>query len=449
MQTTIPGRSVAIFKINAKFVNGSLCFTPSVDEVREMLYQRLSDGIRMIYSQENISDDESFKVYMSTLDDETEKEEGKVNPLKTIEETSELVLRKEQISNVLESAFAQLNDYSKEMQPFIKIYQEHCARDFSKLEGQQDQVYRMWVDQFEKDKAIITESLDDIKTLGIISVDANELKASILLKPKESRRKMEEIIPIHSEAIINYLLKKMKDIDEGILASSHADIDKYVSHKKFLEEHRKNTDEYDEQLLKARCLHGIMLDFQMQLSNKRRKELESLDNKWKNVKEKLKLSAEKWESLESTQKAILAKKVPEMREELNKLIVDLDSEKYYKKTETPQTIVENLVAIQGKISNCRSLCEKIEENEAYLQMTKDDFPEQLVLNEKHTHLLKFWTDQQFWSEKKLEWFQTQIKVVETEVIKQKIIEMKNCAKEAEIVLSTKYERNLEIAKVFY
>jgi hypothetical protein len=63
-------------------------------------------------------------------------------------------------------------------------------------------------------------------------------------------------------------------------------------------------------------------------------------------------------------------------------------------------------------------------------------------------LHKFWQDQLFWSEKKTEWLQTQIKIVSIEDMKKKIEQMKTVAKDAEAKLMDQCERKFDFAKKF-
>eukprot|EP00829_Urostomides_striatus_P002693 TRINITY_DN12953_c0_g1_i1.p4 TRINITY_DN12953_c0_g1~~TRINITY_DN12953_c0_g1_i1.p4 ORF type:complete len:109 (+),score=56.12 TRINITY_DN12953_c0_g1_i1:39-329(+) len=71
--------------------------------------------------------------YMSTLESSDDNQEGKFNPLKSIADTSEFLQKKGEIDDVLDVAFSQLGKYEIELQPFIKIYRDHCPRDFSCL----------------------------------------------------------------------------------------------------------------------------------------------------------------------------------------------------------------------------------------------------------------------------------------------------------------------------
>jgi hypothetical protein len=435
-----------IFKVSARFTSEEVSFSPTVAEVKMMLSQRLSDGIKMIYSRPLLSDDKDFKEYMSALDENDEKEEGRMNPLKSVEESEELVQRKEDIEGVLNGAFAQLEEYKKELQPFIKIYKDHCARDFTELEGKQDQEYRMWVDEFDLHGRTVKETLEDVKVLGIVSVETAELKNAILAKPRESREKMAQIIPQHCGLIVERLTQKMKEIDAGITTTTTWTIDEYVAYKRFLEEHRRNSDDYEEQLRKAKSLHEIMSTSGMHIG-KQKKELESLENRWKNVKERLKQSNDKCEAAESGQKANLVKSVPDMAKYLEDLWVMLDAEKFYKKTEAPATVVEDLQAIENKIKEAEARCQKINEHQSYLQIPKDEIGDIARLKEKHLHLLKFWKDQLHWSEKKADWFQKQIKQLDIEVMSATIHDMKETAKNAETTLHS-FEIAFDIAKVF-
>ncbi len=413
-----------------------------------MLSQRLSDGIRMICSRPMLADEEKFKIYMSTLEEGDEKEEGRINPLKMVEESEDIRMKKKEIEEVLDVAFRQLDVYKKDLVPFIAIFQKHCELKFDQLEGQPDTMYRIWVEQFEKDKIHVSDKLEETKVLGIITVDSSEMKNTIMKKPKDSRDNMEKIIPTHSSIIIRSLMEKMKIIEDGILSTKTWTIDEYVKYRKFLEEHRKNSDMYDEQLSKGKSLHAIMSEFQMRLSNKGKKELETLESKWKSVKAKLKESFEKCEAAEGAQKAALIAKGQEMNNTLKSLINELDADKFYKKTESPATIVEDLANIEVKIQNAEEACRKIEENELYLQTPKDDFEDKKRLKSKHEHLKKFWNDQAFWHEKKVEWCQTQIKAVDTEALSKRITEMREVAKNAELILRTELEKDFIIAKEF-
>ena len=438
-----------MLKVAARFAGDELAFSPTVAEVKEMLSLRLSDGIRMICTRPMLADEAKFKDYMAALKDEGDKEEeGRINPLKMVEESEDIKTKKKDIEDVLDVAFRQLENYQKDLLPFIAVHKKHCELDFSRLEGQQDTMYRIWVEQFEKDRNLVSDKLEETKVLGIISVDASEMKRTIVKKPKDSRDNMEKIIPTHSSIIIRNLMEKMKIIEEGILSITTWNIDEYVKYRKFLEEHRRNSDTYDEQLSKAKCLHAIMSEFQMRLSNKGKKELETLESKWKNVKEKLKVSFEKCEAVENQQKAALTAKGQEMNNRLKTLIVELDADKFYKKTEAPVTIVEDLAGIETRIQNAEEECKKIQENQLYLQTPKDEFDEKARLKNKHEHLKKFWNDQAFWHEKKAEWCQAQIKMVETEVLSKKVFEMREVAKNAEQVLKVELERDFTLAKEF-
>ena len=392
-------RVIPIFNIKARFKNGKLNFYPDVDEVKTVISKRLGDGIKMIYTRPMIADDPFFEVYMSTLENEEEKDEGRTNPLKTIEQTDEIMHRKQQISDVLEGAFDQLETFSKQIEPFIKIYSDHCSRDFDKLEGQEDTIYRTWVDEFEHDKVYIYENLEETIVMGIIKIDATELKKELLKKPEQSRNMMEKLIPIHSKVIVDRLMSIMKEIEDGIISGKMVEIDDYVEFKKFVEKHRSQSEEYEEQLKKAKSLHQIMLDNRMDLSNTYKKELSSLETKWKNVNEKLKQTYEKCESMEASQKSALLRKVPEMKEKLNSEIEELDKELFYQATTSPNTIVDKLLQIEENISTYSKLCEKIIDNETYLQIPKDDFDELSILIDKHHQLLRFWREQKIMARK--------------------------------------------------
>ena len=185
-------QNMSLFRVSAIYESNTLKFSPTAAEVKEMLFQKLTDGTKMIYSRPMLADEEKFKIYMSTLDEGEDKDEGKINPLKTIEESEEVRKLKAKIEDVLDVAFSQLESYDKDLVPFIKVYNEHCALDFKKLEGQPDPVYRLWVEQFEKDKIYINEKLEGDKVLGVISVDAKPLKDTIAKKPKDSRDQMEK-----------------------------------------------------------------------------------------------------------------------------------------------------------------------------------------------------------------------------------------------------------------
>jgi len=418
-----------------------------------MLTEKLSDGIKMICSRPMLADEEKFKVYMSTLEEGDEKEDGRINPLKTVEESEDIKLKKIEIEKVLDEAFMELEVYQKDLLPFIKIHQDHCALNFDKLEGQTEVAYRQLVEKIDLDKVNIAQKLEENRILGIISVDATEMKITIMNKPEESRKSMEVIIPTHCAKIVWTLMEQLKVIEKGLTPASSEpmnvwEINMYVNYKKFLEEHRRNSDNYDEMLIKAKSLHVIMGEFKMKLSNKSKKELETLESKWKNVKEKLKSAFEKAEAAESAQKAALAKKVPSMHERLNDILKLLNDEKFYKKTESPQTIVKDLMEIQKKITIAGEDCKKIEDNEIYLQVPKDDFSESELLDKKFNHLLVFWTDQSFWHEKKSDWYGTQIKKIDTKEVSEKISLMKTNAKAAETYLKEKFELDFAIAKEF-
>ena len=444
-------RIMPIFKVNARFENDELRFSPTVAEVKQMLTQRFADGIKMIYDRPLLADEEEFKIYMSTLESSDDNQEGKFNPLKSIADTSEFLQKKGEIDDVLEVAFSQLGKYEIELQPFIKIYRDHCQRDFSKLEGQTEGVYSRWVEEFEADKTNITDNLLEDKILGIISVDAYDMKQSILKKPKDSREMMEKIIPDHSDIIISNLKTKMGIIENGIVPTAGEDVDEYVKNKKFLEEHRRASDEYEEEILKAKALHGILSANQMRISQKRKKELDTLDSKWKYVKDKLKQTYEKYEAAEGQQKAKLQKKVPEIREKMQAMLDELNNEKYYSKTDNPTIIVEDLLSKKETINHYEIICNKIEENETYLQLPKEDFHDpggiSEKLGEKHLHLFKFWKDQQIWHDKKAGWEQKQIHEVNIEEMNKMICEMKDNAAAAAEKIKQMSEKEFTIAEV--
>eukprot|EP01022_Parablepharisma_sp_SALTPOND_P018182 TRINITY_DN2960_c0_g1_i1.p1 TRINITY_DN2960_c0_g1~~TRINITY_DN2960_c0_g1_i1.p1 ORF type:complete len:2343 (+),score=376.94 TRINITY_DN2960_c0_g1_i1:1637-8665(+) len=442
-----------IFKVNAKYTDKTLKFSPTVAEVKQMLKQKLSDGIKMVCSRPMLADEDKFKIYMSTLEEGDEKEEGRINPLRTVEESDDLKAKEKEIEEVLDNAFKELEVYKKELLPYIETHEKHCALNFNELEGQPDPVYRRWVESIDVDKDYIIRKLEETKTLGIISVDSSDMKKQILCKPDESRKTMEQIIPKHSGNIVESLMGVIKAIEKDIVPNNSEpvanwNIDEYVSYRKFLEEHRRNSDSYEEQLDKAKSLHNIMSEFKMSLSSSNKKALETLVSKWKASKERLKNSYEKCEAAESAQKSALAKKVPETRELLKSLLAELDAEKFYKRTEAPAAIVEDLAKIEAKIQNAENLCKNIEENQVYLQVAKDEFEEKASLREKHMHLSKFWADQLYWHENKAQWYQTQIQDLTKNDFAKKILEMKEVAKEAEAVLRVNYELNLDIAKVF-
>eukprot|EP00831_Metopus_contortus_P035035 TRINITY_DN2789_c0_g1_i3.p1 TRINITY_DN2789_c0_g1~~TRINITY_DN2789_c0_g1_i3.p1 ORF type:complete len:167 (+),score=49.73 TRINITY_DN2789_c0_g1_i3:169-669(+) len=131
-----------IFKVTAKFKDGVLSFSPSVGEVKTMIGQRLSDGIRMICNRPALSEEEELNKFIITLEEGKDRDEGKINPLQTVQDNEELKKKRKQIEVSLDQAFAQLQEYEKELIPFIKIYNIHSALDFSKLQEKDDPVYR-------------------------------------------------------------------------------------------------------------------------------------------------------------------------------------------------------------------------------------------------------------------------------------------------------------------
>ena len=424
-------------------------FTPTVLEVKNMLSQRLSDGIEMICARPMLADDPEFKSYMVTLEMSEEKDEGKFNPLKAISEMDELLQKKGEIASVLDSAFSQLEGYEKELVPYIKIYKNHSALDFSKLEGESDAVYRRWVYDFEKDRITITDSLAEEKVLGIISVDASNMKQTILKKPKESKEEMERLIPDHSDKIVDRLMDLMKEIEGRIVSTTIMDdVDEYVRYKKFLEEHRKNADDYEAELMKAKALHQILQESQMRISVKRKKDLDTLDGKWKTVKEKLKTAYENCEKVETSQKAKLLKKSPEIKEKIKKLLDELSADKFFTALESPSIIVDELLSMVVKIKQFEQVCNNIIENATYLNVQRDDFKEIEILKEKQYHLLSFWKDQQIWSDKKQEWYQKPITGVDTENMRKILTEMSKTALQAENTLRKNFEIEFKLANEF-
>ena len=445
-KTTMGKRGNPIFRISATFNKEKLAFTPSVSEVRQMLSQRLSDGIDMICSRPALADNENFKTYMSSL--LTTNEDEQFNPAKEISDMDELLKKKAEIANAVELAFCQLDAYGKELDPFIKIYFEHSAKDFSKLEKESDAVYRRWVDEFEKDRVTITENLPEEKNLGILLVDASNLKLAILKKPKESREQMEKLMPEHSDKIVNRLMDLMREIESKLGTVLMDEVDEYVVYRKFLEEHRKNSDDYEAELTKAKALHIILHEYQMRITVKRKKDLDSLDVKWKTVKEKLRTAYENVEKYETVMKCKLMKKTPEIKEKIKKLLTELNSDRFFIITDAPEAILSELKSMVKQIELFEDGCNKIIENSNYMNITRDEFREIETLKEKHKHLLNFWKDQQQWSEKKPEWFKTPITSIDTSGVRKIITSMSNTALEAENILKTNFELEFKIATEF-
>lgn len=439
-------RGNSIFRVSATFIKEQLGFSPSVSEIKQMLGQRLSDGIEMICARPTLADHVAFKQYMSTL--ATGDDEEQFNPVKEVSDLDELLQKKAEIASAVDSAFCQLEAYGKEIEPFIKIYHDHTAKDFSKLEKESDAVYRRWVDEFEKDRVTITEKLQEEKYLGILLVDAYNLKQIILKKPKESREQMEKLIPEHSDKIVNRLTDLMREIEGKLGTVLMDDVDEYVVYRKFLEEHRRNSDDYEAELLKAKALHGILHEYQMRITVKRKKDLDSLDVKWKTVKEKLRAAYENCEKYETTMKSKLMKKTPEIKEKIRKLLTELNSDRFYIYTDTPEIILEELKSMVKKIEIFEDSCNKIVENSNYMNISRDEFKEIETLKEKHRHLFSFWKDQLLWSEKRPEWYKTPITSIDINGVRKIITEMTNTALNAENILRTNFEMEFKISIEF-
>ncbi len=79
----------------------------------------------------------------------------------------------------------------------------------------------------------------------------------------------------------------------------------------------------------------------------------------------------------------------------------MDDEKFYcKETDTPEVILEHLMAINQEIVQIASYAKKVQSNQAYMQIPKDEFQELDRLKERHSHYLTFWQDKKLWIEKK-------------------------------------------------
>ncbi len=310
-------RNVAIFKIQAVYNEDDLLFVPTLSEVKDGIILHLKEGIRMISKRPPLGDEDKFKPYMSTFEEKEDKEEStKANPLKSLEDEKEM---QEKIVSALDLSFTLLNEYRKELIPFIEIYRDHCKLDFAKLEGESDTRYRQWVEKFDRDKFKVKEGMEDTRLLRIIKVDASHLKELLLEKPTASRTKMAEIMPEHSQKIVVAMSGILADIAEKIVTNTNWEVDEYVTYKRFIDEQKKKTEEYEEAILKARSLQGIMNDSQMNIPAKNKKELDSLESKWKNVKDKLKSSSEAVDGKESLMKNILIKKGPEVNAKLKEI----------------------------------------------------------------------------------------------------------------------------------
>ncbi len=441
-------RNSAIFKVSAKLVSDEIVFSPNALEIKKKLKENLAQGKLIICSRPAISDHEAFKLYMSTIKEAEEKEALKVDPLKAVDENEELILQWNEVDKVLDQAFSVLDDYKKELLPYLQIYQDHCKRDFSILEGKPDTMYRNWVEDFEKDRRTVTENLEESRTLGVISIDVSELKKFIIGKTKQSREKMEEIMPMHSDNIVQAMSKKLKEIEDGISPNTTWEINEYVQYKQFLDEHRRKSDDYDEEIRKARVIHGIMSDFGMKINSKDRKKLDNVESKWKNVKERLKTSNEKCEAAEGGMKQILLKMGPDLVTRINEWITQLDNEKYYKEDINAQGILDALNPISAVIVEYQAKAKKIQENQIYMQIVKDEFSELETLKEKHELLQRFWMDQKTWHEKLNIWSTTQIKALNSQEILQCINKMKDAALNAETVCHDEYNITFEFAKSF-
>lgn len=406
----------------------------------------------MICSRPALVDEDKFAAYFAALEDQGE-EELRISPLKVIEDSGEVKETKGLIENVLDEEFKALDGYKEELMPFVKVYEEHVAIDFDGLEGENDGVYRNLMHKIDRDQFFIGEKLEVTKVLGILSVDCAEVKKQIMKQPGDSRRMMEQTIPVHSAIIIKALMDNIKIIEDGINSAKRDpvnswEIDEYVAYKKFLEEHRRSTDYYEDLLIKAKSMHMIMTEFRLKISSKHRKELDVVSNRWKTVKDKFKVSYESCEAAETAQKTALLKKIPEIKEKLRELLTALDNEKYYKKSKTPRAILDELMVIEQRIGDVEGLCSRAEDNAAYFQMPKDDFDERKDLREKYLHLSKYWNDQVFWKDTKKQWYNTPISKVDTEAISKKINEMKATAKSAEVAIREIFELNFDIAKEF-
>ena len=446
-------RLITLFEVRAMYVNKEIVFSPTVNDIKERLGRSLSDGIEMICSLPLMSSEEKFAIYMKTLEESKEKSEVKYTPLKILEENEDLKIIKKGISEALDENFKDLNDYKKNLLPFIEIYEKHCDLDFNELEGKPDQTYKSLVESIDKDKYFIADNLEETKSIGTIVLDCSGLKKMIYKKPEESKKAMGDIIPEHAEVIVNKLMDVINTMIDGITKArrdhpSTWPIDEYVKYKKFLEDHRRNTDNYEELLMKAKALHLIMNDFRMKIPGKNRRALDMMETKWKALRETFKQAMESCDSAEVAQKTTLVKEIPVIKEKLNSLLHELDNEIFYKKSKAPQAVMEELKKVNEKINNAEKLCERAEDNETYFQMPKDRFEAREGLNLKLYHLSKFWRDQVFWKENKEEWYETPVSKVDTKMLTEKINEMKSTATEAEEVLRTIFELNLDIAKDF-
>ena len=133
------------------------------------------------------------------------------------------------------------------------------------------------------------------------------------------------------------------------------------------------------------------------------------------------------------------------------MLDELNNERYYKKSENPITIVEDLVNKKETINQYEAICLKIEENETYMQLPKEDFHDpggiSEKLGEKHLHLFKFWKDQQIWHDKRADWEKNQILEVNIEEMNKMICEMKDNAAAAAEKIKAMSEKEFTIAEV--
>ncbi|OMJ88621.1 hypothetical protein SteCoe_9401 [Stentor coeruleus] len=186
-------KSQPLFIIKCYFKDHILCFDPTCDNIKNMIYDTTVKGLEILLNNYMLANSSEFIEYHND-DSEGLIIEEEFDLLQMMINDEIIKQAHNDIKNNIELSFSKMNRQAQGLKPYVDVYYKNLNIRVEELEGEDIEEIKKVIIEYKRQEEDFNE-LKEIQDIGIFQLNIEDLKNTILPSPTECLNKINLFLP--------------------------------------------------------------------------------------------------------------------------------------------------------------------------------------------------------------------------------------------------------------
>ena len=408
-----------------------MALSPEKVEFSNLLENFFLEGVECIQVIERWSKHKEFLPYANALEEWDEIIGDKwimpdniyLNPMPYLRESKFYNTFLQNMNTLLNNSFNRIETFLGEFRPYLNFYWIDITTDYSLLENElmkeQNKIYQALLNLYRTEQTMFEEELIQYSDLGLFRLNVDNVRKILQALPAKNLKRLEYQFP-------EILRTRMKNMIKWLTDSKHklsgmvAQIEDFISLKSNLMRIMGQYTQKKKLINNINGLYGLLADNAIQMPGEIRDGITNMNALVGELNQQIEQA--EYNTTKNTDRYIkaLTEKIGQLKIDAMDLMVAVSQDKYLQDSVLPIAIIDELDAVDRKVTEVEGRTEKFKSYEEILQVQEyGDFTsiEELrtALNLRST----LWKSREEWKKLTQEWLALPFKMINAKEISMK------------------------------